>query len=344
MIEKTIRVVTLALLGVAAMGAETVDAWRDPSPHSTRLVRVAEGVELEVLDWGGQGRDLVLLTGLGNTAHVFDDLAPKLTDQFRVLAVTRRGFGNSSKPPEGYDPQRLADDVLAVLDELALDRPLLVGHSVAGEELSSLGARYPARIAGLVYLDATTDRSEMTTEAGRKLNEKYNALIPQGPPQPPGPADLASLEALSQWMANWQGYKTPPAELRTYFSWDANGSATGRMPPHPGTIAANQAMRGRFPGYRFSEIRVPVLAIVVPAPPGRELPGYSAERAVEYDELASSLRALRMRSTDAIRAGARNARIVELPGADHYVFLSNEADVLREIRDFAATPGVQSSN
>src|SRR6266545_5957004 len=54
-------------------------SWRDPSPHTIQFVTVDKNVRLEVLDWGGSGRPLVLLAGGGNTAHVFDDFAPKLT-------------------------------------------------------------------------------------------------------------------------------------------------------------------------------------------------------------------------------------------------------------------------
>src|ERR1700681_2280390 len=70
-------------------------SWRDPSPHTTRFVTVEKGVRLEVLDWGGSGRPLVLLAGGGDTAHVFDDFAPKLTPSFHVYGITRRGFGQS---------------------------------------------------------------------------------------------------------------------------------------------------------------------------------------------------------------------------------------------------------
>jgi len=45
--------------------------WKDPSPHITRFVAVDKNVRLEVLDWGGSGRPLVLLAGGGDTAHVF---------------------------------------------------------------------------------------------------------------------------------------------------------------------------------------------------------------------------------------------------------------------------------
>jgi len=69
-------------------------AWqRDPSPHTVQFVTVDKNVRLEVLDWGGSGRPVVLLAGLGNTAHVFDDFAPKLAGAYHVYGITRRGFG-----------------------------------------------------------------------------------------------------------------------------------------------------------------------------------------------------------------------------------------------------------
>ncbi len=106
--------------------------WRDPSPHRVGFVYVEDGIRLETLDWGGTGRPLVLLTGSGLSGHIYDELAPKLTAFSRVYAITRRGHGNSSKPAGGYDEQRLADDVLRVLDKLEIRSPVLVGYSMAG--------------------------------------------------------------------------------------------------------------------------------------------------------------------------------------------------------------------
>jgi len=54
----------------------------------------------------------------------------------------------------GYAADRLGDDVLAVLDALKIANPFIAGHSLAGEELSSIGTRHPEKVAGLIYLDA----------------------------------------------------------------------------------------------------------------------------------------------------------------------------------------------
>jgi pimeloyl-ACP methyl ester carboxylesterase len=99
---------------------------------------------------------MILLTGGNNSAHSSDPFAPKLTAWYRVYGTTRRGSGISSAPPltrANYPADRLGDDVLAVIAALKLDRPILVGHSLAGEELSSVASCYPEKGAGLIYLD-----------------------------------------------------------------------------------------------------------------------------------------------------------------------------------------------
>src|ERR1043165_6409226 len=131
-----------AILTCASLFTRPVLA-QDNSPHRSSFVRVEKAVQLEVLDWGGAGRPVVLLSGQGATAHDFDDFAPKLASSYHVYAITRRGFGNSSAPATGYDADELGDDVLAVIDSLRLRRPVLAGHSIAGEELSSIGSRHP---------------------------------------------------------------------------------------------------------------------------------------------------------------------------------------------------------
>src|ERR1700735_985970 len=90
----------------------------------------------------------------GSTAHVFDSLGPKLAAHYHVVGITRRGFGQSSAPQTGFDARRLGDDVVAVLDALHIADPVLVGHSIAGEELSAISTYHPGRAAALIYLDA----------------------------------------------------------------------------------------------------------------------------------------------------------------------------------------------
>jgi len=154
--------------------------------HVVGASHSADGVRLEVLDWGGSGRPVVLLAGSGNTAHVFDDFAPKLTGFCHVYGITRRGYGASSQPRPGYDDQRLADDVLKVLDTLHIQSPVLVGHSMAGGELTTLGAQHSDRLGGLVYLDALGDPRDWPASdpAYMALFRKLPAPMREPPPPP----------------------------------------------------------------------------------------------------------------------------------------------------------------
>lgn len=239
-------------------------AWRDPAPHTDRFVTVDKDVRLEVLDFGGSGPPLLLLAGLGNTGHIFDRFAPKLIDQFHVYAVTRRGHGASSLPASGYSADRLADDVVQVIDGLKLTRPIVAGHSVAGEELSSIGSRYPQKVAGLIYLDA---------------GYAYAIHDP-----------LCTTPRI------------PPAS-----------------PDQPKTVGAAIQMGTK----QFTNIKSPALAIFAAPKEGAE-PATDNERGREG-------------CGQAFAKLVPSSSVVRLPGATHFVFISNEADVLREVRAFAAS-------
>ena len=91
------------------------------------------GVTLHYVDWGGTGQVLLFLTGLGDSAHAFDTLAPQFTDRARVLGLTRRGQGQSDAPESGYDPPTLSSDIRAFLDLAGIEKATLVGFSAAGQ-------------------------------------------------------------------------------------------------------------------------------------------------------------------------------------------------------------------
>jgi non-heme chloroperoxidase len=252
--------------------ATSETAWKDPAHHAVRFVTVDRDVKLEVLDWGGPStgsvRTLVLVPGLGNTAHVFDVLAPKLAAHYHVFGVTRRGFGASTAPASGYGADRLGDDVLAVMEALAIRKPVLAGHSLGGEELSSIGSRYPEKVAGLIYLDAAY---------------AYAFYAPGVDPFP----DLTS---------------TPRP-----------------LPPIIQAIVTGEQ--------KYTRIPVPILAIyALPHDPG---PSANAAETEAMDRKAEA-------QAKAFERGMPTARIVRIPHANHYVFVSNEADVLREMNAFIA--------
>jgi non-heme chloroperoxidase len=146
------------------------------------------------LGWSREVDDL--LAGGGQTAHVFDDFAPKLAVRWHVYGITRRGYGASGYLPTDNPADRLGDDVVAVIDALKINKPILVGHSVAGAELSSVANRHPDRIVGLVYLDAAYSYA-FDNGKGLEVREIQNLRGPERPPL--GPADLASFSALGKY-------------------------------------------------------------------------------------------------------------------------------------------------
>src|SRR5262245_12102040 len=116
------------------------------------------GIRLHYLDWGGNGPTLIFLTGMGSSAYIFNNFAPRFTDKFRVLGLTRRGQGDSDYPETGYDADTLTEDIRQFMDSLSVEKAILAGHSLAGVELTHFAATYPTRVEKLIYLDALDDR------------------------------------------------------------------------------------------------------------------------------------------------------------------------------------------
>jgi pimeloyl-ACP methyl ester carboxylesterase len=304
--------------------ASKAGAWViDPSPHTPRFIPVAGDVRLEVLDWGGSGPPLVFLAGLGNSAHVFDALAPKFTNKHHVYGITRRGYTPSSAPAptdENYDADRLGDDVLAVIRALKLDRPVIVGHSVAGEELSSVGTRHPEEVAALVYLDAAFAYAFYDPNGEKRVDVEASSLrraLRQLGTALADPSRLVALNpdiqaAVGQFQAALQEW----VRIAELMPASPQGQQTAAQTLIANAILVNQR--------KYGAVKVP--ALVIAAVPHQCAPNCDGAYA-KWDAAASAAQ------VDAVARGS-SARVVRLPYADHFVWLTNEADVLREMNAF----------
>jgi pimeloyl-ACP methyl ester carboxylesterase len=198
--------------------------WRDPSPHSVPFVTVHDNVKVEVLDSGGSGRPIVPLAGFGNTAHGYDDFALKLLDCCQVYGITRRGFGLSSHPESGTTEQRLADDVVQVLDSFHIVAPVWVGHSMAGAELTTLGAQHSDRLSGLVYLDAGDDPIDLPWKDSDDRALFANLPPSVANPAPPSEADKKSFQSFHDyWQRRTINFVFPESELRNRHDQNPDG-------------------------------------------------------------------------------------------------------------------------
>lgn len=321
----------------ATLAAQTAPSWRDPSPHQTRWVTVDSSVRLEVLDWGGTGPPLVLL-GCYLTAHAYDGFAPKLTDRFHVYGITRRGIGASDQPATGYSVQRSVDDLLEALDALTLEKTVVLGTSCAGRVQTVFAAQHPERLLGLVYLDGASD--PLTTAAEYQPPMPDLATLPRQA-EPLDDLDTSSFAANRLAARRSRGVAYPEAELRQQYAANADGSMGASLlkPEIRRAITVDARIR---PDY--TRIRTPVLAIYQAQGPFEDV---ATRYVVRTDQERAALRqmydatrALYALWQRQLRAAVPSARIVDLPGANVYMFLTHEADVLREVRAFAATlPG-----
>jgi non-heme chloroperoxidase len=270
----------------------------DHSPHTVQLVTVEPGVQLEVLDWGGTGRPLIFLGALGDTAHEFDQFAPKFTDKYHAYGITRRGFGESSDPTPNED-------------NYSSDR---------------LG-----KVSGLIYLECSGTHSFYDRAHGDlhldmiDVRNKIEQLLPDGG-DPSGPIQLteALLAALPQLEKELQDQVKLQQAV-------APPTPDPSLPPdaHPTTASAFAAIVSGE--HKYTEIRVPSLAFfAVPHDLSRVFPGDPARHAA----VAAADLERQTRLANAFEAGVPSAKVIRLPNADHYIFRSNEAEVLRAMNDF----------
>jgi len=313
-------VATLLLIWSFPATADT-QPWTDPSKHTRIFVETEPGVRLEVLDWGGTGQAVLLLAGHGDTAHIFDDFAPGLTKEFHVLGITRRGFGSSSQPRQGYDLTTMVRDIQRIVDVLNLRRVDLVGHSIAGDEMTRFALTYPDRVGKLVYLEAAYDRVE-----ARRVESKFPQIPSQG-------QEAGSAETIRSWIGQTE-ILMPEAEIRATRVFGADGELVRQVTPD--SITAKVAAMVEHPDY--ASIRPPVLAIyAVYENPAELAPRYkiaSPETRQALDQVFALWQTFAGSQRASFRRSMPHARIIEIHGASHYCFISNREQVTRAVLSF----------
>jgi pimeloyl-ACP methyl ester carboxylesterase len=319
-----LRIVALAALGAAVARADNSAA---PNAVTTQFVEVGKGVRLEVLDWGGTGRSVILLANLGGTAHVFNAFAPKLARRYHVFGITRRGFGASTAPASGYSADQLGDDVLAVIEALRINRPVLLGHSMSGEELSSIGSRHPEKISGLIYLEAAypfafydPSVGDMRVD-GDELRERIDLLITER-----GVSDVRPL--IAEILSSLPRFENDLTVVQRQMEGIPE-AAKGAAPPPDDPLPVQEIVLGQ---QKYTSVGAPVLAIfsyphAVRAGKFRNDPAGLAE--AEARDLAIVDAQIKTVERD-----DPSARIVRIPHSAHRIYSSNEADILREVDAF----------
>ena len=294
----------------------------DAGPR-TRFVERG-GVRLHALDWGGDGPPLVFLPGMGQSAHVFREIAADFASDHRVVAISARGHGESDTPENGYTVGGFAADLDAALRELRIGRAVLAAHSAAGAWATRFAADHPDRVRAMIYLDAVTDYGGYLDVQDRN---------PYPPPPRPQPGDAA---AEREWMR-----RHVPG-----FWCDALEADLATRPPAAEVKERSMAMASLFFDLAarpqpFAELRCPAaLALVAADTLETQFPWLHAADPQRRARAVAHLRTVRApwraAAVDRFRREVPDGRVVEMPGG-HFFFLSQRERTAGEIRAFLST-------
>ncbi len=291
-------------------------AWSDPAVHKSSFVN-ANGARLNYLDWGGSGPVLILIHGVGDNPHMFDDLAPAFTDRFRVVAYSRRGHGQSeAKDP--YDSATLTEDLRGLMDSLSIAKAHLAGWSAGGIEITAMAGTHPERVDRVVYLDAAYDWADPALLAAF-----------QSMPTPSGTARdgrMASLDAFRacQVTVLFPAVSDPSrfeAYVRDSVVVQPDGTVQSAVSDNATKAVWTTLLTGRLD---YTKVRVPALAIYASTflDIHNGAPTQLAETLSWEEKHVVPWRAT---STERMRRELPRALIVNVPGTHNdFVFTSRE--------------------
>jgi pimeloyl-ACP methyl ester carboxylesterase len=154
-------------------------------------IRVAEGIELQVAEWGAaDGRPLAILHGGGHDARCWQGVCEGLPPLLRSIVPDQRGHGGSSWSPTGdYSCEAQAVDFERLLDALEIECTAVLGHSMGGLNALHFAGHHPERVSALILVDVGTETRKAGLERIRSRERK-----PVEPPSENAPFDTRLLD------------------------------------------------------------------------------------------------------------------------------------------------------
>lgn len=289
------------------------------------------GIRLHYLDWGGKGSTLIFLTGMGSSAYIYNKFGPRFTGRFRVLALTRRGHGDSDYPETGYDADTLTEDIRQFMNALKIQKAVLAGHSLAGVELTHFAATHPERVEKLVYLGALDDRRR--EQAIHEQNPLRNVEIKGGESAPPRTFEeyIAIVkrdvpEFAEIWSELWD------EEFSHGVMVKEDGVFVDRMPSSVEKMIVDNLIKNYAP--KRVDAIIPTLCFF--GSRKRILSDdYTEEQKAAYDQFVRDVQEPFFWSLIAeFQDRFPHAKVVLIPGGHHYCFIAHEDLVHDEMRKF----------
>lgn len=186
---------------------------------------------------------LILSNSIATNLSMWDEQAKSLSEYYKVVRYDQRGHGRSEAPSGPYDIEMLADDLLAVMDMLGIEKATLVGISLGGMTVLSAGKKYPDRIEKLVVCDcgpaASPASAEQWLERIQKVSEEGMEAIVE--------------ETVGRWFT--------PETLAAQSPVVEKVSAMVRTTPVPGFIGCAGALSIFDLRSGLEELKVPTLFI-----------------------------------------------------------------------------------
>jgi pimeloyl-ACP methyl ester carboxylesterase len=183
------------------------------------------GVKIQLAVWEGSGRQILCIHGLTANCRCWDLIASALVPRHKMIAMDLRGRGLSDSPQSGYSVEDHCGDILSLMDEMDLERLVLIGHSLGAFISLIFAAQYPKKVDRLILVDG-----------GGKLSEEQMAKVFAG--------IKPSLDRLGQVFPSFDFYvsslKQAPflrpwnSYLETYFRYEveeAEGGVRSRVDP-----------------------------------------------------------------------------------------------------------------
>jgi pimeloyl-ACP methyl ester carboxylesterase len=160
-----------------------------------------DGINIQVAVWEGNGKEILCVHGLTANCRFWDSLASVLSPRYKIIAMDLRGRGLSDKPPTGYSMESHCKDLLALMDDLGLQRPVLMGHSLGASISLVFAAQMPQRVDRLILVDG----GGKLTEA--QLFKFFVAIKP-------------SLDRLGKTLPSFEDYVSQMKQAAYYQPWN----------------------------------------------------------------------------------------------------------------------------
>ncbi len=263
-----------------------------------RMVKAkGDGIKIQLAIWEGKGKQILCAHGITANSRFWDCLASALSPHHKVIAMDLRGRGLSDKPPTGYSIENHCKDILALLKDQGLKRPVLMGHSLGAFISLVFAARFPKKIDRLILVDGGGQLSEdQMTKVFAGIKPSLDRL---GQVFPSLDAYLAQMKQ-APYLQPWNSY------METYFRYEVENVEGGvRSRVHPEHID-EEAKNLRKPDSEelYKSVMAPTLIL-------RATKGMLAE-----DDL--------LLPEDVVQLMVReipNAKRVDIQGANHYSIL-----------------------